>query len=103
MNQEQFNLCLDKRIELIRSVLSTKAREYSDGNDRMMNFNRAASILKTTPDKALLGMMIKHFVSVLDIVENQSYAPPLIEEKCGDLINYVILLEVMLKEKAGCI
>lgn len=106
MNQEKFDKILERRIELTKAVLSKKRAEYAGSNgDRLHNFRRAASMLNCTPEKALMGMATKHFVSILDMVDatefNPGYPPPfeVIEEKLGDAINCLILLEAMLKER----
>lgn len=98
MTNDQFSKILDARVTAIRSTLSNKAKEYAVG-DRLYNFNRAAEILRTTAEKALLGMFTKHLVSVIDLVEKSiSVTEAVINEKLGDAINYLILLEAMLKE-----
>jgi hypothetical protein len=96
---------LHARITSIQATLTTKAKEYSSNKDRLYVFNRAAEIAETTPAKALLGMMLKHWVSVLDLIEDEDYVlqdlnayEALINEKIGDSINYLILLEAILKE-----
>ena len=101
MNSQQFNSILANRIACINRTLATKAQEYAIG-DRLYNFKRAAGMLNTTPQKALLGMMAKHLVSVLDLIEGSIPATPaMVDEKLGDMINYLILLEAILKEKEG--
>jgi len=99
MNADQFNSILQKRLESIESTLGSKAKEYAIG-DRLYNFKRAAEILRTTPQKALAGMFMKHLVSVMDLIEGSIAATePMVNEKIGDAINYLILLEAILKEK----
>lgn len=45
-------------------------------------------------------MMMKHLVSVLDLIEGSLPATEhMINEKIGDAINYLILCEAVLKEK----
>jgi len=96
----QFAQVLKERLRKIEEILGKKAEEYAKNNDRYHNFNVAARIGNTTPEKALLGMMMKHFVSVMDLIEDPESATfDLIDEKCGDLINYLILLEGMLKQR----
>jgi len=100
----QFDEIVDDRIESIRSVLSEKAKEYAMGCDRYHNFNIAARILDTTPEKALVGMWVEHIVSVLDLVEMSDRSPEkltdaMIDKKIGYSINYLILLEGMLKAR----
>lgn len=98
MTNEEFNEVVEYRIGRIREVLQKKAKEYAT-DDRLHNFKIAARILNTTPEKALLGMAMKHAVSVLDLIEGRNLEQHIIDEKCGDLINYVILLEAMLLKK----
>jgi len=98
MNTEEFNAILESRLSSIKQVLGNKAKEYAVG-DRLYNFKRAAEIQRTTPQQALAGMFMKHLVSVLDLVEGS--LPPteyMVNEKIGDAINYLILLEAILKE-----
>jgi len=98
MNAERFEAILESRLFSVRQVLGDKAKEYAVG-DRLYNFKRAAEILRTTPQRALAGMLVKHLVSVLDLVEGSiSPTENMVNEKIGDAINYLILLEAMLKE-----
>lgn len=99
MNTEQFEEILESRLIEIKNVLGDKAKEYAIG-DRLYNFKRAAEISRTTPQKALFGMFSKHLVSVIDLVEgNLANTRSMINEKIGDAINYLILLEAILKER----
>ena len=98
MDTKQFEKVLEVRIAAIQQTLGNKAKEYAIG-DRLYNFKRAAEISRTSPQKALVGMLMKHLVSVLDLAEGS--LPPTeyyINEKIGDAINYLILLEAVLKE-----
>lgn len=100
MKHSDFNLIVEKRKESISAVLSQKSEEYSSEGDRFHNFKRAAAILETTQEKALMGMLAKHIVSVLDIVNNpDKCSSAVIDAKIGDSINYLILLEGTLYER----
>lgn len=104
MDQKSFTEGLERRIELMRGTLAKKGEEYTvNEDDRFHNFKRAAAIIGGTPEQALVGMFVKHLVSVLDIVDvlSPDTFPSIetIEEKCGDAINYLVLLEIMLKER----
>jgi hypothetical protein len=99
MNNTTFEKILAERLDRIQATLASKAKEYAIG-DRLYNFKRAGEILRTTPEKALLGMAIKHIVSVVDIVEGSVFpSDEVINEKVGDAINYFILLEAVLKDR----
>lgn len=101
MNTTQFNEILDARLTAIKSTLGNKAKEYAIG-DRLYNFKRAAEIARVTPQRALLGMIMKHIVSVIDLVEGSvPNKRATIDEKIGDTINYLILLEAIFAEQRG--
>ena len=104
MTPERFNDILARRLEVTKAVLTSKAQEYSSGKDRLHNFNRAAAMLGTTPEKALVGMWTKHIVSILDIVDSEIVPSlALLEEKVTDAVNYLILLEACYKDKMDLI
>lgn len=102
MNEKDFNIILERRLRLIREVLAAKADEYAK-DDRLHNFKRAAEIDQSkTPAQVCAGFMLKHIVSVLDLVDDDA-AGKLVrvkmrDEKIGDAINYLILLEALLSE-----
>jgi hypothetical protein len=99
MNNTDFEKILDTRIKAIRETLAGKAKEYASA-DRLYNFKRAAEIDQTTPEAALKGMWLKHVVSVLDLISGKlERSEHMINEKIGDSVNYLILLEAVLKEK----
>lgn len=103
MDTAAFNKVVDRRIQRVRDILMAKAKEYAIG-DRLYNFKRAATILGTTPEKALAGMFMKHLVSVLDLVEGSTEATEaMADEKIGDAINYLILLDAIFKERRDAI
>lgn len=106
MDEKEFEKELNQRINLIKQVLSSKSAEYSKVGDKHYNFKRAAEIIRKTPETALWGMFLKHYVSIQDIVESieeTGDAPKeeLIQEKIGDAINYLILLETLIKERSN--
>jgi len=51
------------------AVLTAKAAEYAT-DDRLHNFKAAAALQRETPVKALGGMMVKHTVSVYDLIHD---------------------------------
>lgn len=98
-NHEQFNTVLEKRLDSIEEVLGKKAKEYAQGDDRYHNFVVAGRINAETRERALWGMATKHLVSIKDIIDTpEGFTRVQIDEKIGDMINYLILLEGMLKE-----
>jgi len=104
MNAMNFDAVVERRCDLIKSVLVNKAKEYASDVDRLHNFKVAAKLGRdeTSPEQALWGMLRKHIVSVIDIIEDTAkgkYPPAAMrDEKIGDCINYLILLEALLIE-----
>jgi hypothetical protein len=107
MTCDEFDSILLRRLGLTSQVLGSKAVEYAAGGDRLHNFKEAAKLDGTTPAEALRGMLRKHWVSVMDMVGRIDRGdcwpePALIDEKIGDAVNYLILLEaVLLSRNAG--
>ena len=105
MNQKQFDKIVLARVEGIKNVLVEKAKEYSSKEDRLHNFKVAARLESSnqTPEQALWGMAKKHLVSIIDIISKtpsgEFPSDELRDEKIGDSINYLILLEALLIER----
>jgi hypothetical protein len=104
MTTDEFAQILENRVEQCKKLtLGVKDREYSRNNDKLWNFRRAGQILRIEPERALLGMMSKHFASVLDIVNDElsgiTTPRDTFDEKFSDLHNYLFLLEAILKER----
>lgn len=99
MTNEQFDWILNQRMEKMGKVLGSKAKEYAGDDDRLHNFKRAAAMQGCTPEQALWGMMVKHIISVQDMVQSgEPQDAAMVDEKIGDLINYAVLLEALWKE-----
>ena len=105
MDHVEFDAVVEEQYQQSKKTLMKKADEYAQGDDRFHNFNRAAAMLNVTPEQALVGMLAKHLVSILDMVDTESsssfgYSTSLIHEKIGDAIAYLLLLKGMMLEKS---
>jgi hypothetical protein len=103
MTNEEFSRIVEERMSKIRKTLITKASEYATGGDRLYNFKRGSEITKEHPCQVCIGYMTKHLVSLLDLVEdlvNEKHdrVKSLLEEKLGDTLVYLFLLEALMKE-----
>lgn len=98
MRPQDFIVLFERRVKLSREVLAKKAFEYSRQGNRLHNFDAAAQITGVSPEIALWGMMQKHLVSIVDMLQDYplKYTRTYLDEKLGDLINYLILLEAIL-------
>ena len=99
MEATEFNELLEERIKKIKETLESKAGEYSSKSDRLHNFKVAAQISDSTPQHALWGMAMKHLVSVVDLISGRlENNRANVDEKIGDMINYLILLEAIFED-----
>ena len=100
MTQDDFSAIINRRIDKIHKVLIAKGEEYSSTTDRLHNFKAAAQLAYPviTPEQALYGMLRKHLVSIQDMVQRGNPSHKLVDEKIGDAINYLILLEALFCE-----
>lgn len=105
MNAEDFNKIVAARMAWCNKTLCAKGDEYARDGDRLWNFKAAGRKLNCHPAKALAGMMVKHTVSVDDIIDGlaRGIVPPreLVAEKIGDSIDYLLLLEGLIEEARG--
>ena len=102
MNAERFEQVFDEQMKICADVLLSKSKEYAIKNeDRLQHFKRTAGFLKTTPEDALVGMLSKHLISVVDMCRDTETTYPLEQwtEKLTDTINYLLLLKGIVVEK----
>jgi formaldehyde-activating enzyme involved in methanogenesis len=103
MTAQEFDILVQQRVQKVQQTLVVKGKEYRRNNDPLHNFRVAAKINNTTEEKALWGFAVKHYVSFLDILNDieRGILPKeeVVDEKIGDLINYLILCEASIKEK----
>lgn len=101
MTSEEFDLVLHDTLGQVTDVLGNKAIEYATA-DRLYNFKKAAHLINKTPESALAGMMIKHTVSIYDMVQRgeigETFSGEKWDEKIIDHINYLILLKALIVE-----
>lgn len=103
MDSLTWNVLLEQRLQKMKDVLGVKAAEYASKDDRLHNFKVAGIGQGISPEAALRGMWYKHHVSVLDMINkpDAGWTDERIDEKIGDSINYLCLLEGLLKERTG--
>lgn len=118
MTAEVFNelLLRDQSILLTRIVgdmqrtidtLQSKGEEYATNTDRFHNFNLAVELFKQYKEEtkvgSALGMLKKHLVSIIDIVqkyEQKGIIPTqqLLDEKFGDTQAYLYIMKIMYED-----
>jgi len=105
--EQRFEAVVAARLEAIRELILVKGREYRRNGDVFHNFNAGGKMLGCTPERALLGFAAKHFVSVVDLVNDLDSgkvpAEAVVNEKLGDAMVYLVLLEGLFKERLNTI
>ena len=100
MNFKDFERVTEERIGDCRGTLGCKGGEYATDRDRLHNFKVAAALLGVPAKQALWGMAAKHIVSISDMcMSPENFPLDLWDEKIGDAICYLLLLNAVVKEK----
>ncbi len=99
MTSEEFEANLEASFSRAKDVLGTKAQYYSSDIDRLHNFKAAGGAQNVNPVQALVGMMTKHYISVCDMSKDPTgYSLEQWNEKLGDLRNYALLCEALIRD-----
>lgn len=105
MTRKQFvQDVVQRRVQLIKDVLQSKNEEYAGQEDVFKAFTEALPLsFHDTKQAVAWEFMVKHLQSIKMIIEARSKSGKIpdekvLEEKIGDAINYLILIEGMFKE-----
>lgn len=102
MNLNDFNKIIEERIEILRNTLLSKGEEYTRGDDRLHNFKTASRVSGNIPEVVLMGFLLKHWVSVNDMINDIAHGKiptrTLVNEKIGDVIAYMFILEALIED-----
>ncbi len=103
MQEKKFYKLVNRRFDKIISGLTSKGKEYSTKDNKLHNFDKGSRMTGNSREKVLMGFLLKHLISVEDIIDNldKGILPnrELIDQKIGDIINYYILLEASLVDR----
>ena len=103
MTQGKFDGIVDSTCKSIVNTLSIKGREYTRNDNPLHNFEVGATMSGQIREKVLYGFALKHLISLADIRNDieKGKLPSLetIEEKFGDVINYLILEKASLIDR----
>lgn len=102
MDAEGLREAFERRRQLCQDVLIEKNAEYATDTDVMHNFAKAADLIGCTPEQALFGFLTKHIISLSDMVakgDPEYYTQTEWDEKIGDTLNYLFLLDAMVSPK----
>lgn len=102
----EFNDVVIEQMEHCKTMLVTKGNEYAPEAmsnveiDRLAHFKKAATLMRTTPKIALMGMLVKHYISIMDMsMDDKDYPVEQWSEKITDSINYLLILRAIGEEE----
>lgn len=105
MEVKKFNSLVEEQLKICKDILIDKGFEYAPDAiesakiDRLEHFKKASVIMNCTPKEALLGMLVKHLVSISNMCTDQhTYSKEKWTEKITDSINYLLLLKALVEE-----
>jgi hypothetical protein len=105
MTRKQFvQDVVQRRVQLIKDVLQSKNEEYAGQEDVFKAFTESLPLsFHDTKQAVAWEFMVKHLQSIKMIIEARAKTGKIpdekvLEEKIGDAINYLILIEGMFKE-----
>jgi len=94
---------IESRLADIRHTMIVKGKEYQRNGDKLHNFRRAAEMQRSNMPRVLHGMLQKHLVSYYDMLDDIDLGKKIkdeyISEKLGDILIYILLQEVAIKEE----
>lgn len=102
MTDNRFRKSINETLTRCCELLLAKGIEYAGAqDDRLAAFKQAAALERTTPQRALFGMLAKHLISVQNMCDREitDYSPERWAEKIGDAINYLLLLQGLVTEE----
>jgi hypothetical protein len=102
---ERFEQLVKEFQEQEGKILSHKGNEYSDQEDRLLNFREVSEFLGRTPAEVALSYLLKHIQSIALAVRTGKYAWAWeteggegLKQRIADARNYLLLLAACLEE-----
>ena len=103
MTIKNFNKILESRFKKTRETYSRKMNEYATDLDVFQSFKEGVGFsFQDTPEGVAWEYACKHFESIKNIISKIPDEIPsheLVDEKIGDAINYLIIIEGLIKER----
>jgi len=103
MKSGEFYRYVEDKLRMYTNILRAKGISnsgYQSKDDRLSYFIEHAKIMHITPERAALELSIKHFISIREMIngidEGNIYSEEYIDEKIGDLINYMLFIRALL-------
>lgn len=101
MNSQDFNAIVDEARRRQDQILKTKGADYTrHEEDRLSNFKRSAAAIGLTPIQVWAIFANKHWDAIMAFIKTGKTESEAIEGRLDDVINYIYLLEALIREDA---
>lgn len=100
MTNKEFYDLMSLTFEQAKAIAKSKGEDYTKGSaDALANFKEGGESLAIPPEKVCWIFMNKHYQAITNYVKTggKSESEP-ISERIKDLINYLVLLQAIIKE-----
>ena len=105
MNLDKFNLLLEGIFRRTESTFNKKRNEYAHDKDVFKSLKNGVGFsFHDEPEQVAYEYLCKHLESIQSILKKLPEETPryeIINEKFGDAINYLIIIEGLLKERVN--
>jgi len=104
MTRDQFDLFLLSFFNRTQKILTSKSKEYASDADIFLSFKKGTGFsFHNEAEKVAYEYLCKHLESIKTMLDNLDKPPnkDYIEEKIGDAVNYLIIIEGLIKERIG--
>jgi len=103
MTEKKFEEIVKKTLNQIKETLIIKGREYRRNNNPFHNFDVGSLKTGILREKVLDGFMLKHEISIDDIVNDivlgKLPTKEMVEEKFGDILIYTIIKKASILDR----
>lgn len=99
MTPKHFDKWTERLLWRVRTVLESKAAEYSNHDDRLRSFKVNAAEFGGTPSEECWAQLKKHLTALSDLARGiHPPDPAVVWERAGDSMGYIVLLSALLLE-----
>jgi hypothetical protein len=101
--EQQFDDSIKETIDSCIKTLIIKGKEYRRNNNPFHNFEVGSRITNQSREDIIWSFAIKHFISIQDIKNDLKNgiipSKEILDEKYGDLINYLLIEKASILDK----
>lgn len=103
MTELEFEKVVEETLSTIKTTLLVKGKEYRRNGNPLHNFEQGAKRKGITREKVLDGFMLKHEISIDDMVNDlevgKLHSKEVIDEKFNDVLIYTLIKKASMLDR----